>query len=135
MLPKMQVFWDVTSCRLVVTDVSKDRNASVFMVDLTSIFRSYGVRNVTTSVRRNTEHDVFCDPVPQQYALTLTCHRTPDSSLGMVTVLRTSVRLPSDTGYFLFSTASRYNVGATQISSPGLVNYKPQGGRNSICAH
>jgi len=104
------------------------------MVDLTRIFGIYGVRNVTTSVRRSTEHDVFCDPVPQQHAPTLTRHRTPDSSLGMVTVLRARVRFPPDTGHSI-STASRYNVGTTQLCNPGLVSFKLKGGRISICTH
>ena len=33
------------------------------------------------------------------------------------------------------STASRYNVGTTQLCNPGLVNFKPKGGRISICTH
>ena len=102
---------------------------------LTSIFRSNGVRNVTNTVRRSTEHDVFCDPLSQQHAPKLTHHRTPDSSLGMVTGLRASVRFPSDIGHFLFPTASRYNVGTSQLSSPGLVNFKSQGGRTCIRTH
>jgi hypothetical protein len=49
----------------------------------------------------------------------------------MATGLRTSVRFPADTRHFLFSTAFRYDVGTTQLSSPGLVNFKPHEG----CTH